>query len=65
MKPVSSVNALPAPAEIRVVSVDSNSGFDWGDAGIGAAAVLAVTMIGAGAVLTLSHRRAPHGPATA
>jgi hypothetical protein len=65
IKPVSSVNALPTTSEVRVVSVDSKSGFDWGDAGIGAAAVLALTMIGVGAALTLNHRRAPHGPAAA
>jgi hypothetical protein len=36
---------------------DSSSGFDWGDAGIGAGAAFAVTMIGLGGVLVLTSRR--------
>ena len=41
------------------------SGFDWADAGIGAAGGLAVTMLGVGGALVLSQRRArhPHRPA--
>ena len=38
-------------------TTESSSGFDWGDAGIGAGAALAVTMIGLGGVLVLSARR--------
>jgi hypothetical protein len=34
-------------------------GFDWGDASIGAAAVLAIMAIGAGVVLEVSRRRRP------
>ena len=33
------------------------SGFDWGDAGIGALAALAVVAIGVGLVLAIGHRR--------
>ena len=36
------------------------SGFDWGDAGIGAAGGLAISMLGVGAVLTFSQRRNGH-----
>jgi hypothetical protein len=47
-----------APSEqVRVVTVSSDSGFDWGDALLGAAAVVAVGMVGAGAALAIgSHR---------
>jgi hypothetical protein len=50
----------PAP-EPTTVAAD---GFDWGDAGIGAAAILALGAIGAGAVVATGrvsrHRDAPH-----
>jgi hypothetical protein len=46
------------PAIVRVVT--HNAGFHWGDAGIGAGGVLAVTLIGLGGALTLSHRRRIH-----
>jgi hypothetical protein len=34
-----------------------NSGFDWGDAGIGAAGGLALSMVGLGGALAVSQRR--------
>jgi hypothetical protein len=37
-----------------------NNGFDWGDAAIGAAVSLAVTLLVAGGI-ALSHRRSPSG----
>ena len=37
-----------------------DSGFDWGDAAIGAAGGLAITMLGVGAALTASQRRNAH-----
>jgi len=40
---------------VRVVEVQSDAGFDWGDAAIGAAAVVAVAAIGAGAFLARRH----------
>jgi hypothetical protein len=42
------------------------SGFDWGDAGIGAAGGLALSMLGVGGALVLTQRRSrhPHRPAT-
>ena len=47
----------PAPARVRIVEVPS-SGFAWGDAGIGAAGMLAVVMLAAGiAVAGVHHRR--------
>ena len=36
---------------LRVVEVHTDSGFDWGDAGIGAAALLALVAIAFGLVI--------------
>jgi cytochrome b561 len=43
--------------EVRVVNANAGSAFDWGDAGIGAGAAFAVTMIGLGGVLLVGARR--------
>jgi hypothetical protein len=43
------------PTIVRVTA--SNGGFDWGDAGIGAAGALALSMIGLGGALVASQRR--------
>jgi hypothetical protein len=40
-------------------SVQPSGGFDWGDASIGAAAVLAIMAIATGVVLEVSRRRRP------
>jgi hypothetical protein len=40
-----------------IVRVTTPGGFDWGDAGIGAAGGIALSMIGVAAVLALSQRR--------
>jgi hypothetical protein len=40
-------------------TAQSQTGFDWGDATIGAAAMLAITAIAAGGVVELSRRRKP------
>jgi hypothetical protein len=37
-----------------------SSGFDWGDAGIGAGSMLALTLIGVGSALAASSRRGRH-----
>ncbi len=42
----------PAPEPVT----SSGDGFDWGDAGIGATAILALAAIGAGATVTVGHR---------
>ncbi len=56
---------IPAtpPTIVRVNA--SNGGFDWGDAGIGAGAAFALSMIGLGGTLVASQRRGrrTHGPA--
>jgi hypothetical protein len=50
--------AAPAAVPQAVVRIQTPpSGFDWGDAGIGAAGGLAVAMLGLGAGLVISHQR--------
>ena len=46
------------PTVVRVVT--HNGGFHWGDAGIGAGGMLAVTLIGLGGAITVTHRRRIH-----
>jgi glucose/arabinose dehydrogenase len=46
---------------VRVVKVQADAGFDWGDAGIGAAGMLALFSIAAGSALLLTSRRRRHG----
>ena len=54
----------PAPVRVRIVEVPS-SGFAWGDAGIGAAGMLAVVMLAAGiGMVAVHHRRARRFTAT-
>ena len=62
--------AMIAPAPTHpgrgavVVQLTTARGFDWGDAGIGAAGGLALTLLGVGAALTVSgHRTPPPAPA--
>jgi hypothetical protein len=49
------VNA-PSTSSGQVAPVAATPGFDWGDAGIGAGAAFALTMIGLGGVLVLNNR---------
>ncbi len=49
--------ARTAPTAVRVVTPSASAGFHWGDAGIGAGAMLALILIGLGGALTLTHRR--------
>jgi hypothetical protein len=51
--PSSSVST--PPTIVRVTA--GNSGFDWGDAGIGAAGGLALSMVGLGGALAVSQHR--------
>jgi hypothetical protein len=43
-----------------IVRVSAPSGFDWGDAGIGAASGIGVSMLGFAAALAVSQRRTRH-----
>jgi hypothetical protein len=52
------INHSTPPATVVRVS-PTNGGFDWADAGIGAAGGLALSMLGLGTVLAVSQRRTP------
>jgi hypothetical protein len=47
--------AMPQTPVVRITT--PASGFDWGDAGIGAARGLALAMLGVGGGLVISHHR--------
>ncbi|HEY1508555.1 MAG TPA: hypothetical protein VGF93_06115 [Solirubrobacteraceae bacterium] len=53
-KPSDSVGAPP----VMIVRVAAPGGFDWGDAGIGAAGGLALAMVGLGGWVAVSQSRA-------
>jgi hypothetical protein len=54
-----------APRLVTVSRVDpSSGGFDWGDAGIGAAAMLTLMGLGTGALVLSRRSRGPSEPAT-
>lgn len=56
---------FPVTQQVPVVHVTSNA-FDWGDAGIGAAGGLGLSMIALGGGLVLAHRRGyGHSPTPA
>jgi hypothetical protein len=52
----SEIRATPA-----IVEVEAPSGFDWGDAGIGAAGMLALFSIATGSALLITARKRRHG----
>ncbi len=45
------------PVRVSLPVIDDGSGFDWGDAGIGAAGMLALFALAGGTVLIVSHHR--------
>ena len=53
--------AVPFVANLDQSAPATASSFAWGDAGIGAGAAFALTMIGIGGLLVLSNRRHRHG----
>jgi hypothetical protein len=55
------VAAVTPPTIVRVTA--PSRGFDWGDAGIGAAGGFGLSMIGIGGALAVSQRRTRSGPA--
>ncbi|HEX6585100.1 MAG TPA: hypothetical protein VF056_15980, partial [Thermoleophilaceae bacterium] len=59
---VDAARDLP-PVQIPVLEARDvpSSGFDWGDAGIGAAGMLGIFSIAAGSALLLTSRRRRHG----
>jgi hypothetical protein len=50
-------HAAPQADSPASVSGSSDSGFDWGDAALGATAVLAIMIVGAGAALLVRSSR--------
>ena len=50
----------PTYATPTVIKVGSSSGFDWGDAGIGAGGMLAVVALAGGGLVLVSRRRTAH-----
>jgi hypothetical protein len=61
------VGRVSAPVQQPVVEIREvpSNGFDWGDAGIGAAGIFAMFSIAAGLTLLLGSRRRRHGLKTA
>lgn len=58
------LHASPAPGgrtvvhkPVNSVSVDESTGFDWGDAGIGAGLALGIMLLGGGAIVAGRHTR--------
>jgi hypothetical protein len=50
----SATSPAPEPERVRVVRVQVDQGLDWGDAGVGAAGMLALVLIGYGGAHALT-----------
>jgi hypothetical protein len=61
LNPQRAPSTSPRPA-VQIVRVSAPGGFDWGDAAIGAAGALGLSMLalGGGAVITARRRQTPH-----
>ena len=53
---VTPVGSAPAPTRLPVTAPTAGDGFEWGDAGIGAAGGVALAMLGLGGAFTTSQR---------
>ena len=49
--------SAPDVTVVKVVDPPPTTGFDWGDAGIGAGGLLGLILVGLGGTLVVSHRR--------
>ena len=49
-----------SPTDVRVVEVPSDSGFQWGDAAVGAGGAMAVVLVGLGATMAMISSRTRH-----
>ncbi|MEA2214234.1 MAG: hypothetical protein QOF83_4182 [Solirubrobacteraceae bacterium] len=58
--PVSTPVSAPVSTPATIVHVTAPSGFDWGDAGIGAAGGLGLAIAGLGGALAVSQRHGHH-----
>lgn len=57
----STTNRTASPQSVQIIRVTAR-GFDWGDAGIGAAAGIGISMLAVGASLILTASRRNHQP---
>jgi hypothetical protein len=62
LNPVPTTSTPSSRPAVLIVRVSGAGGFDWGDAGIGAAATLGLSMlvIGGGVAITARRNRTPH-----
>ena len=61
-RPIDSGGATTTQATPIVRVIAPQTGFDWADAGIGAAGGLALSMLGIGGALVISSQRRTHRP---
>ena len=54
--------SAPDVTVVKVVDPPPTTGFDWGDAGIGAGGLLGLILVGLGGTLVVSHRRQSRMP---
>jgi hypothetical protein len=59
-----SPSTVPEPDRVKVVRVQVDQGMDWSDAGIGAAGMLALVLVGVGGAHVLSSASSHRRPAT-
>jgi hypothetical protein len=53
-------DSAPASPPATIVRLTAHNGFDWGDAGLGAAGAVALAAVGLGGVLAVSQRHDRH-----
>ena len=61
-RPGERANSTDRVVPVRVVHLEADRGFDWGDAGLGATGLFAVMAIGAGAAVAGGYRLGRHDP---
>lgn len=61
-RPGEQANRADRAIPVRVVQVEADQGFDWGDAGLGATGLFALVAIGAGAAVAGGYRLGRHEP---
>jgi hypothetical protein len=61
-RPGERANSTEQAVPVRVVQLEADQGFDWGDAGLGATGLFALVAIGAGAAVVGGYRLGRHNP---
>jgi hypothetical protein len=61
-RPGEHANSTDRAVPVRVVQLEADRGFDWGDAGLGATGLFALVAIGAGAAVAGGYRLGRHTP---